>query len=322
MAVQLLDQRESSPLERLVDDYLTHCIARGLSPRTINSAYGPALRTVFLPWCAQEGIRDLADLDARAVDRFTSSLLQRHRPDGRVLSRHSVHTYVRPVRQMLTWASSVGEEVKAKPQLPRTSTPIRDVLTRQEIDLMESVVPAERDKVIIRIFGDCGLRREELTQLHPDDLIRSGRQAYLRVLGKRNRVRDVPLPPPLVRRLERLIASRPEERTADRIFLSLRRDSGGEYEPLTTNGVYQVVRDAVARSGIRKRVHPHLLRHSWMTEMLRHGMSPIQLSIIAGASVQVIAEHYTHLTKDDAYDAMLRVLSGQQVERSRRSAGS
>lgn len=58
-----------------------------------------------------------------------------------------------------------------------------------------------------------------------------------------------------------------------------------------------------------------------MTEMLRHGMSPIQLSIIAGALMEVIAEHYTHLTKDDAYDAMLRVLGGQQVDRSRRSAG-
>ena len=323
MAVQLLDQRESSPLERLVDDYLSHCIARGLSPRTMASAYGPSLQHVFLPWCAQEGIRELADLDARAVDRFTSSLLQRqrNRPTGGTLSKHSVHSYVRPVRQMLTWASSVGEEVKAKPQLPRTSTPMRDVLTRQEIDLMESVLPAERDKVIIRIFGDCGLRREELTQLRPEDLVRTGRQAYLRVLGKRSRVRDVPLPPPLVRRLERLIASRPEERTADRIFLSFRRNPGGDYEPLTANGVYQVVRDAVTRAGIRKRVHPHLLRHSWMTEMLRHGMSPIQLSIIAGASMEVIAEHYTHLTKDDAYDAMLRVLSGQQVDRSRRSAG-
>ena len=70
-----------------------------------------------------------------------------------------------------------------------------------------------------------------------------------------------------------------------------------------------MVKDAVTRAGITKHVHPHLLRHSWMTEMLRNGMSPIQLSFIAGASVQVISDHYTHLTKDDAYEAMMRVLS-------------
>lgn len=321
MAVHVLDRGEPAPLERLCDDYLSHCVARGLSPRTTEAAYGRALHRVFLPWCETEGIRELAQLDHRAVDRFTSSLLQRRRPDGTPLSKHSVHAYVRPVRQMLTWAATVGEEVKAKPQLPRTSIPMRDILTREEIDLLERMVQTERDRVIIRIFGDCGLRREELTQLRPEDVVRSGRQAYLRVLGKLDRVRDVPLPPPLLRRLERLIESRPVDRASDRIFISFRRGPGGEYEPLTSNGVYQVIKDAVARAGIKKRVHPHLLRHSWMTEMLRHGMSPIQLSIIAGASVQVISEHYTHLTKGDAYDAMLKVLSAGQAERSRRWGG-
>jgi site-specific recombinase XerD len=125
----------------------------------------------------------------------------------------------------------------------------------------------------------------------------------------------VPVPPLLLRRLERLINGRPVERTADRVFLALRRNAAGEYDPLTSDGVYQMLQDAVRRSGIKKRVHPHLLRHSWMTEMLRHGMSPIQLSIIAGASVEVISDHYTHLSKGDAYEAMMRVLSGGQAER-------
>jgi site-specific recombinase XerD len=318
MAVHVLDRGEPAPLERLVDDYLSHCVARGLSPRTTEASYGRSLRRVFLPWCEADGIRELSQLDHRAVDRFTSSLLQQRRPDGKPLSKHSVHTYVRPVRQLLTWAATVGEEVIAKPQLPRRGQPARDILTRDEIDQLERVMQTERDKVIIRIFGDCGLRREELTLLRPEDVSRSGRQAYLRVQGKLDRVRDVPLPPPLLRRLERVIDSRPADRTSDRIFISLRRGPTGDYEPLSANGVYQVVKDAVSRSGIKKRVHPHLLRHSWMTEMLRHGMSPIQLSLIAGASVQVISEHYTHLTKGDAYDAMLKVLSAGQAERSRR----
>ncbi len=59
-------------------------------------------------------------------------------------------------------------------------------------------------------------------------------------------------------------------------------------------------------AGINKRVYPHLLRHSWMTEMLRNGMNPIQLSIIAGASVEVISGGTdTHLNKGDAYEAMI-----------------
>jgi len=308
MAIRVLDGLASSPLERLADDYLANCQARGLSPRTLDNSYGYALRVVFLPWCAGEGIRTLSELDGRAVDRFTSSLLQRRR-DGRPISKHTVHSYVRPVRQMLTWAIQVGEDVRAKPQLPRCTKPIRDVLSRDEIDAMEKAVSSERDKLLIRILGDCGLRLWELTQLTAADIVRSGRQAYLRVVGKGGRMRDVPLPPQLLRRLERHIDGRTLDRSDDRLWLSLRRGPAGRYDPLSSSGVYQVVKDAVSRARITKRVHPHLLRHSWMTEMLRNGMSPIQLSIIAGASVQVISEHYTHLTKDDAYEAMMRVLT-------------
>ena len=299
----------TSPLARLAEDYLTNCEARGLSHRTVVTNYGYALHDVFLPWAEAEGIHEVGQLDGRAVDRFTSSLLRRRKGgDGAPISKHTVHSYVRPVRQMLTWAGRVGEDVRAKPQLPRCTKPLREVLSREEIDLLESVVPTERDKLIIRIFGDCGLRIHELALLTPADITRSGRQAHLRVLGKGNRPRTVPLPPQILRRLDRLIASRPTERSQDRIFLSLRRGVIGTYEPLTTSGIHQVVKDAVARSGITKRVYPHLLRHSWMTEMLRRGMNPIQLSIIAGATVPVISDHYTHLTKDDAYEAMLRAL--------------
>lgn len=309
MAIRVLDGAAPSSLERLVDDYLAHCAARGLSQRTLNNSYGYALRDVFLPWCASQGLGDVADLTGRALDRFTSALLQRQHADGRAISKHTVHSYVRPVRQMLTWASRVGEDVAAKPQLPKLTMPLRETLTRDEIDLMERVVPTERDKLIIRIFGDCGLRLEELTQLTPADIVRSGRQAHLRVLGKGARMRDVPVPPQTLRRLERHIDGRPLDRSSDRLFLGLRRGPLGRFDALTSNGIYQVVKDAVARARITKRVHPHLLRHSWMTEMLRQGMNPVQLSIIAGASLQVIQQHYTHLTKDDAYDAMLKILS-------------
>jgi site-specific recombinase XerD len=151
------------------------------------------------------------------------------------------------------------------------------------------------------------LSLDELTRIESKDLTRSGRQAHLRVLGKRGRIRDVPVPPSLLRRLDRFIESRPDERTSDQIFLTHRRRDG-LHNGLTNMGVYQVVKFAFQRTRLTKHVYPHLLRHSWMTEMLRNGMNPIQLSIIAGASPEVIASHYTHLNKDDAYEAMIRAL--------------
>src|SRR5947209_6139436 len=122
MAIHVLAGGAASPLARLTDDYLNNCRARGLSPRT-DEQYSYSLQAVFLPWCDREGITDIGQLDRRAFDRFTSMLLSRKTAAGRPLSKHTVHTWIRPVRLMLTWASREGEEVKAKPQLPRREKP-------------------------------------------------------------------------------------------------------------------------------------------------------------------------------------------------------
>jgi site-specific recombinase XerD len=84
---------------------------------------------------------------------------------------------------------------------------------------------------------------------------------------------------------------------------------GDDETSLTGNGVYQVVMDGVSRAGITKHVHAYLLRHSWMTEMLRQGMNPFQLSFIAGTALPVIMKRYTHLNREDAYVSMIGALT-------------
>jgi hypothetical protein len=104
MAMNVLKGGMPSPLARLASDYLTSCKARGLSPRT-EEQYSYPLNAVFLPWCEREGIDNVALLDRRALDRFTSMLLKRTTAAGQPLSKHSVHTDIRPVRLLLNWAT-------------------------------------------------------------------------------------------------------------------------------------------------------------------------------------------------------------------------
>ena len=285
------------------------CRARGLSPRTIDKCYAPALERVFLPWCADEGLIEVRQLDRRAFDRFTAGLLTKTGRYGKPLSRHTVHSYVGPVRLFLTWAEREGEEVAAKPQLPRRPKLHKDALSRAQIEEMEAAASSDRDKSIIRVFGDCGLRLSELLALEVESIVRSGRQASLAVRGKGDRHRRVPLTPTLLRRLDHHIGRLPKDRSSDRLFLSLRRGVSGRYEPLTDSGVKQAVADAANRAGLGRTVHPHLLRHSWMTQMLRRGMNPLQLRVVAGASPEVIARHYEHLTEEDAQAAMVEALT-------------
>lgn len=252
---------------------------------------------------------DVAQLDRRAFDRFTSGLLQHIGRYGRTLSKNSVHSYIRPVRQLLAWAASEGERVSATPQLPKLPRLYKDVLSREDLALMEAAAPAQRDQLVIRIFADCGLRLSELLFLTAGDIVRSARQASFRIRGKGDRERRVPIPPSLLRRLERHISSLSKDSRSDRLFLSLRRGPLGYHEPLTDSGLKQIVNVAARRAGIERTIHPHVIRHSWVTEMLRSGMNPIQLSVIAGASPTVISRHYEHLTQDDAYEAMIRALT-------------
>lgn len=306
-----------TPIERLVEDYLMACRARGLSRGTLTNSYGYPLRRIFLPWCAERGVTSVDELDGRAVDAFSVMLLDRGGKDGHPLSKFSVHAYSRAVRGFLNWCGQEGETVKARPSLPRLPRRVLNVLDRSEIEALEGAAESERDRIIIRVLGDCGLRAAELCGLQPDDIRRRDRQAFLYVRGKGERDREVPLPPALLRRLERYIReTRPADTRHPNLFLSRRRGRSGDYEPLTPSGVLQLVKATAARAGITKPVDTHLLRHSMITNALRAGVNPMLLARMVGhSSLRMIEQVYSHLNASDAYDAMMKTLVDERVRR-------
>jgi integrase len=186
---------------------------------------------------------------------------------------------------------------------------VLDVLSREEIDAMEEVASTERDKLIIRLLADTGLRANELCALRLDDLVRRGTSTFMKVQGKGARERLVPLIPPLFRRVERYIhRQRPQDLDTTRIFVSLYRRSSGVYEHLTPSGLNQIVHSSAQGAGINKRVYTHLLRHSWFTNGLRGGMDALTLARIGGhSSLRMLQDVYSHLNNDDDYRALSRL---------------
>jgi integrase/recombinase XerD len=308
----VVEPRAAPAIERDVEEYLDDCRSRGLSPKTVNHAYGYPLRHVFLPWCAREGIADPTKLTKSALNRLSVELLDQGGKKGQ-LSRWSVKTYLRSINGFLAYAKAeaekVGEKVDAKAQIPKTPRALVDVLSREELQSLEDKAPTERDKLIIRILADTGLRVGELCGLRVNDLIKMDRRPYLKVWGKGSRERLVPLPR-LQERLQKYVQrSRPQDSHSDRVFLSLRRRPGGGYEPLTPSGVGQLLDTAAERAGITKRVYPHLLRHSFATWQLQRGTSTIALKDVLGhSSLAMIANVYSHLSPQDAYEAIAKSL--------------
>ncbi|MGH7609619.1 MAG: tyrosine-type recombinase/integrase [Candidatus Dormibacteria bacterium] len=310
--LRVVEPAAATPLERSVEDYLTSCKARGLSPKTVNQSYGWPLRSVFLPWARETRLLAPADVSPRALEGLAADLLGRPGRNG-TLSRHSVHAYLRSVNQWSRWARQEGEEVpeRATAPLPRLPRSLPTVLTRAEITALEEAAATERDRLIVRLLADTGMRVGELVGLRVGDLIQRDRGSFLRVTGKGDRERQIPVMPKLARRLQRYIEkTRPKDTRSDRVFLGLRRSAAtGQYEPLTTSGVEQLVRDLGERCGLPQRVHPHLFRHSFVTHALAQGMGPIQLAEIVGhTSLAMIQQVYAHLSPSDAYEAMAGIM--------------
>src|ERR1700730_14448271 len=151
---------ETNQLEELIEDYLAHCLSEGRKRNTVENAYGYPLRHVFLPWCQRAEVMKPSQLRRRAIERYQGQLLEEGGARG-PLSPATVHSYVRVVNQMLEWArdpdSGVETEVpNGKVKLPRLPRTIKEILSRPEIVRLEDAAKAERDKLIIRVFGDTG----------------------------------------------------------------------------------------------------------------------------------------------------------------------
>jgi site-specific recombinase XerD len=227
--LKVVEPQPASALETLVEDYLAHCRARGLSPNTVNQSYRYPLKGILLPFCAREGVTDVSGLTSRTMDKLSAQLLEGGRRDGRPLSKHSVHSYSRTLNHFFSWAKKEGEKVDTKAQLPKLPKKLVEVVSREEIQRMEDAAKTERDKLIVRILADTGLRVGELLGLRTNDLVEQNRNYYLKVRGKGAVDRLVPAPR-LYRRL-RIYAERgrPRDVVSSRIFLSHRRRPNGDY---------------------------------------------------------------------------------------------
>jgi site-specific recombinase XerD len=261
-----------------------HLRAGNRSPMTIK-VYGEGIRQ-FDDFLAERGMpRNVAGIHREHVEAFVEDQLGRLRP-ATAASRY------RSLQQFFRWLADEGElrdSPMAKMHPPTVPEEPPAVLTNEQIDGLWRVTSGtsfddRRDRAVIRLLLDTGIRRAELAGLRVEDIDRD--QDVAVVMGKGRRPRTVPYDHDAAKEIDRYLRARKAHPRADLPWLWL-----GKKGRLTENGIAQLLRRRGREAGLEG-LHPHLFRHTFAHQQLADGMQETSLMRIAGwKSRQMVARY-------------------------------
>ena len=213
------------------------------------------------------------------------------------LASSTVQTYIRALRAFLRWCYDeeyITINLSDKMKLPKAKMKSIDVLTDNEINILLSCFNLKyivhlRNYCICSLMLDSGLRMNEVATLTIEHLhINDG---YAIVDGKGNKQRIVPLGLNTRKMLMRYLNRRPACVNTDIVFLM------NDLRPITNNTVQQLFKRLKDKTGV-KRIHAHLLRHTFATRYLENGGDIYSLQTILGHTTLEMVKKYVHNTKN------------------------
>jgi integrase/recombinase XerD len=275
-------------LSRAIDAFLLELrVERGLSPLTV-----AAYRRDLAQFARDAGRKWRSDPEP--VADFVNGL----RRNGRRPSTQA--RKVAAIRSFYGFALREGiasRDVAALLDSPRPGSYLPDVLDPDEVARILDAPPADqprgiRDAAILELLYACGLRVSELTGLDTDRLDLPYLQ--VRVIGKGNRERRVPMGEVARDRLHRYLAGPRAAWTAGRptpaVFVSERGSR------LTRESIWRLVRRWTRQAGVTGHVTPHTFRHSFATHLLEGGADLRVVQTLLGHASISTTQLYTHLT--------------------------
>ena len=179
---------------------------------------------------------------------------------------------------------------------PKQPDHLPEVLSTAEVDLLEQAIDlskweGHRNRAIIEVLFSCGLRVSELINLKLSNLYIE--EQYVRVMGKGSKERLVPISPRALDELNYWFADRnvmkikPGEE--DYVFLNRR----GHH--LTRTMILIMIKRYAVEAGIKKKISPHTLRHSFATSLLEGGADLRAIQAMLGHESIGTTEIYTHI---------------------------
>ena len=277
----------SYALQDAYTDFILSRQAMLCSPKTL-SWYQFTLGKV-MEWLVSNGVTAPDELTARHVRAYLAELV------GRGLSDSYIHSHARAIRTLVRFWQA--EKYLLEPitfTMPTIAKKRLPVLTASQVKKALSACTNARDKAIILILVDTGLRRAEVCALNWGDVdISSGLVRVVR--GKGGKARSVVAG---IKTRRALLAYRREIDQHNEDSPLLQTQTGTR---LSHNGL----RSALLRIAKRADIHisPHALRRTFATLSLRAGMNLLQLQAMLGHSSLEMTRQYVQMVDDDLIEA-------------------
>ena len=251
--------------DRLISLYL-----RTLSsPQTVKT-YNTEIR-MFLGYVRERLDKELEDSSVEDVSLYREHLLATY-------ARATAAKKLAVLRRFLVFTYMSGETT-VNPEAIRffakspkvTQDSAYNVLTDDELTRILSIARShsQRDYALIAVMAGCGLREAELVGIKIKDFQQtSPDQIFLRIIGKGEKVRNVPVSPRLWELVQRYVLSTGRSLNSHvdaRSPLFVSRE--GDNKPLTTRSIRYIVKKHVRAAGITKAISPHSIRHTVGTNM-------------------------------------------------------
>jgi len=271
-------------------------LERNASPYTVRNYTTDLLG--FFQFIKEKGIESLKEVDKHILRDYLAYLMQRG------IVKASIARKLSAIRSFYRYL--VQEEMLPANPLKKTSSPKLDkrlpsFLTREEvtrlIEYPDSTTPlGQRDRALLELLYASGPRVSELVGLNLGQVNLDSRE--IRVWGKGNKERVVLMGEPATRALTKYLKEgRPlllGEKRTNALFLN-------RYgQRLTERSVQMELQQMARQAGIGKRVHPHMIRHTFATHLLDGGADLRVVQELLGHASLTSTQIYTHVSKSQA----------------------
>src|SRR6185437_5167750 len=268
-------------------------LERGLSPNTL-AAYRADL-TALARWLGQRKVPIVDTSRADLQDFIAWRVHEGARPRSTARQLSSFRRFFR----YLVREGGIHEDPTAQIAMPKIGRSLPKSLTEEEVEsLLGAPVVSDplgnRDRTMLEVLYATGLRVSELVNLRHGQV--NLNQGVIRILGKGNRERLIPLGEEAVRWLiEFSSGARGEillERQTDYLFPTRRGDR------MTRQAFWHIIKRYARKAGIAKELSPHTLRHAFATHLLNHGADLRVVQMLLGHSDLSTTQIYTHVARE------------------------